>query len=115
MAEPTEEIAERKKEFRTAVGGTVVNRVHTSAELQGFDEAADLGTPGKYPFTRHIMPAGYRSRLWTMRQYAGFGTGEQTNERFKYLFKHGQTGFSVAFHLPAQEGYDCDHTRSAGE
>jgi len=110
----TEEMPERKKEFRTSVGGTVVNRVHTPADLEGLKEE-DIGLPGKYPFTRHIMPAGYRSRLWTMRQYAGFGTGEQTNERFKYLYKHGQTGFSVAFHLPTQEGYDSDHPQAAGE
>ena len=109
-----EEIPERKKEFRTSVGGTVVNRVHTPADLERLKEE-DIGFPGKYPFTRHIMPAGYRSRLWTMRQYAGFGTGEQTNERFKYLYKHGQTGFSVAFHLPTQEGYDSDHPLAAGE
>lgn len=110
----TEEMPERKKEFRTSVGGTVVNRVHTAADLEGLKEE-DIGFPGKYPFTRHIMPAGYRSRLWTMRQYAGFGTGEQTNERFKYLYKHGQTGLSVAFHLPTQQGYDSDNPRAAGE
>ncbi|MFC1992722.1 methylmalonyl-CoA mutase [Chloroflexota bacterium] len=112
--EKPEELEERKKEFRTSVGGTVVNRVHTAADLEGLNEE-DVGLPGKYPFTRHIMPAGYRSRLWTMRQYAGFGTGEQTNERFKYLYRHGQTGFSVAFHLPTQEGYDSDHPQAAGE
>ncbi|MFC2067858.1 methylmalonyl-CoA mutase [Chloroflexota bacterium] len=114
MEIPEEEIPERKKEFRTSVGGTIVNRVHTATDLEEH-KAGDIGVPGKYPFTRHIMPAGYRSRLWTMRQYAGFGIGEQTNERFKYLFKHGQTGFSVAFHLPTQEGYDSDNPRSEGE
>ena len=112
--EQHEEITERKKEFRTSVDGTVVKRIYTPADLKGPKEE-DIGVPGKYPFTRHIMPAGYRSRLWTMRQYAGFGTGEQTNERFKYLYKHGQTGFSVAFHLPTQQGYDSDHPRAAGE
>ncbi|MFC1926635.1 methylmalonyl-CoA mutase, partial [Chloroflexota bacterium] len=74
-----------------------------------------IGLPGEYPFTRHIMPTGYRGRLWTMRQYAGFGTVEETNKRYKYLYEHGQTGFSVAFHLPAQEGYDSDHPLATGE
>ena len=110
----TKNMTERKKEFRTSVGGNVIKRVYTPAELGELTEE-DIGVPGKYPFTRHIMPAGYRSRLWTMRQYAGFGSGEQTNERFKYLYKHGQTGFSVAFHLPTQEGYDSDHLRAVGE
>ena len=109
-----EELNQRKKKFRTTVGGPVVNRIYVPDDLEGLKEE-DIGFPGRYPFTRHIMPAGYRSRLWTMRQYAGFGTGEQTNERFKYLYKHGQTGFSVAFHLPTQEGYDSDHPRVMGE
>ncbi|MFC2066363.1 methylmalonyl-CoA mutase [Chloroflexota bacterium] len=109
-----EEMNERKKEFRTTVGGTVVKRVYTPADLEKHKEE-DIGTPGEYPFTRHIMPTGYRGRLWTMRQYAGFGTVEETNERYKYLYKQGQTGFSVAFHLPTQEGYDSDHPLSEGE
>ena len=111
--EKTEEMTERKKEFRTGVDGIVVNRVYTSADLEGIRE--DVGLPGEYPFTRHIMPTGYRGRLWTMRQYAGFGTVEETNERYKYLYKQGQTGFSVAFQLPTQEGYDSDHPLAAGE
>ena len=109
----TEEMTERKKEFRTGVDGIVVNRVYTSADLEGIKE--DIGLPGEYPFTRHIMPTGYRGRLWTMRQYAGFGTVEETNERYKYLYRQGQTGFSVAFQLPTQEGYDSDHPLAAGE
>jgi methylmalonyl-CoA mutase N-terminal domain/subunit len=109
----TEEMTERKKEFRTGVDGLIVNRVYTSADLKGSRE--DLGLPGEYPFTRHIMPTGYRGRLWTMRQYAGFGTVEETNERYKYLYRQGQTGFSVAFQLPTQEGYDSDHPLAAGE
>ena len=99
---------EKKEEFRTTLGGTLVNRVYTPSDLAGLKEE-DLGLPGEYPFTRHIMPNGYRGRLWTMRQYAGFGTVEETNERYKYLYQQGQTGFSVAFHLPTQEGYDSDH------
>ncbi len=108
------QITERKKEFRTTVGGSVVNRVYAPADLAGL-KAEDIGLPGEYPFTRNIMPAGYRSRLWTMRQYAGFGTVEETNERYKYLYQQGQTGFSVAFHLPTQEGYDSDHPLASGE
>jgi methylmalonyl-CoA mutase N-terminal domain/subunit len=109
-----EEMTELKKEFRTTVDGTVVKRVYTAADLKGLKEG-DIALPGEYPFTRHIMPTGYRGRLWTMRQYAGFGTVEQTNERYKYLYQRGQTGFSVAFHLPTQEGYDSDHPLAGGE
>ncbi len=110
----TEAMLERKREFKTTVDGTVVNRVYTPADLVGLSQE-DIGLPGKYPFTRHIMPNGYRGRLWTMRQYAGFGSVEETNERYKYLYRQGQTGFSVAFHLPTQEGYDSDHPLAAGE
>ena len=110
----TKGLRERKEEFRTTVDGFVVNRVYTPADLAGFNQE-DIGLPGEYPFTRHIMPSGYRSRLWTMRQYAGFGTVEETNERYKYLYEQGQTGFSVAFHLPTQEGYDSDHPLATGE
>ena len=110
----TEETAERKKEFKTTVGGNVVKRVYVPSDMGGLEEE-DVGLPGEYPFTRHIMPTGYRGRLWTMRQYAGFGTVEQTNERYKYLYKQGQTGFSVAFQLPTQEGYDSDHPLAEGE
>ncbi len=107
------EIRERKGEFRTTVDGTVVNRVYTPADLDKPEK--DTSLPGEYPFTRHIMPTGYRSRLWTMRQYAGFATVEETNRRYKYLYEQGNTGFSVAFHLPTQEGYDSDHPLAAGE
>jgi len=110
----TKELRERKEEFRTTVDGFVVNRVYTSADLEELNQE-DIGLPGEYPFTRHIMPSGYRSRLWTIRQYAGFGTVEETNERYKYLYEQGQTGFSVAFHLPTQEGYDSDHPLATGE
>jgi len=108
------EMVERKREFRTTVDGLVVKRVYTPADIAGLNQE-DIGLPGEYPFTRHIMPTGYRGRLWTMRQYAGFGTVDETNERYKYLYEQGQTGFSVAFHLPNQEGYDSDHPLSAGE
>jgi len=104
---------ERKQEFTTTVDGTVVNRVYTPADLAESDQDGSL--PGEYPFTRNIMPAGYRTRLWTMRQYSGFATVEETNKRYKYLYEQGQTGFSVAFHLPTQMGYDSDHPLAAGE
>ena len=104
---------ERKPEFRTTVGGTVIKPVYTPADLEGVPP--DRSLPGEYPFTRHIRANGYRSRLWTMRQYAGFATVEETNKRYKYLYGQGNTGFSVAFHLPTQEGYDSDHPLSRGE
>jgi len=110
----SEEMAERKEVFTTTVDGTVVNRVYTSADFEEPGQE-DIGLPGEYPFTRHIMPTGYRGRLWTMRQYAGFATVEETNKRYKYLYDQGQTGFSVAFHLPTQEGYDSDHPLAIGE
>jgi len=104
--------AERQKEFRTSIDGTLVNRLYTADDLGGDGQES---LPGEYPFTRHIMPAGYRSRLWTMRQYSGFATVEETNKRYKYLYEQGQTGFSVAFHLPTQTGYDSDHPLASGE
>jgi methylmalonyl-CoA mutase N-terminal domain/subunit len=110
----TEEMTERKKVFTTTVDGTAVSRVYTPDNLAGLTQE-EIGLPGEYPFTRHIMATGYRGRLWTMRQYAGFATVEETNKRYKYLYDQGQTGFSVAFHLPTQEGYDSDHPLAAGE
>jgi methylmalonyl-CoA mutase N-terminal domain/subunit len=83
--------------------------------LPGFDPDTALGRPGEYPFTRGVHPQMYRDRLWTMRQYSGFGTAEQANERFKFLLERGQTGLSVAFDLPTQMGYDSDHPRAEGE
>lgn len=108
-----EEELERKKEFKTTVDGTVVNRVYTSADLEQFQR--DTSLPGEYPFTRHVRSTGYRGRLWTIREYSGFATVEETNKRYKYLYEQGNTGFSVAFHLPTQEGYDSDHPLAAGE
>jgi methylmalonyl-CoA mutase N-terminal domain/subunit len=84
-------------------------------EAIGFDYAADLGEPGEYPFTRNIFPGGYRSREWTTRQYTGFGTPRETNERFRLMISHGQTGLNVAFDLPTQMGLDSDHPLSFGE
>jgi methylmalonyl-CoA mutase, N-terminal domain len=81
----------------------------------GFDYATDLGDPGEYPFTRSLHPQGYRSRAWTTRQYTGFGTPQETNERFKYMISHGQNGLNVAFDLPTQMGYDSDSPQAEGE
>ncbi len=105
---------ERKKKF-TTISGTEVNRLYTPVDVEDFDYDEKLGFPGEYPFTRGVQPTMYRGRLWTMRQYAGFGTAEETNKRFKYLLEQGQTGLSVAFHLPTQAGYDSDHPLSMGE
>ncbi|HEY5435989.1 MAG TPA: methylmalonyl-CoA mutase family protein [Candidatus Limnocylindrales bacterium] len=89
--------------------------IYTQADLPGFDPAVELGFPGEYPFTRGVQATMYRSRFWTMRQYAGFATAAETNERFRYLLEQGQTGLSVAFDLPTQMGYDSDAPESEGE
>ncbi|MFS8640336.1 MAG: methylmalonyl-CoA mutase family protein [Symbiobacteriaceae bacterium] len=109
-----ETVAEREAEFRT-ISGLPVKRVYTAADLEDFDPARDLGEPGEYPFTRGIYPTMYRGRLWTMRQYAGYATAEESNRRFKYLLEQGQTGLSIAFDLPTQIGYDADHPMAEGE
>ena len=100
---------------RLTDSGIEIRRVYGPADLEGWDAASQLGEPGEYPFTRGIRPDMYRGRLWTMRQYAGFGTAESTNERFKFLLGAGQTGLSCAFDLPTQMGYDSDHPRAEGE
>ncbi|HEY3054058.1 MAG TPA: methylmalonyl-CoA mutase family protein [Thermoanaerobaculia bacterium] len=103
-----------KKDF-TTVSGMEVNPLSTPADIASLDFNRDLAFPGEFPFTRGIHPTGYRGRLWTMRQFAGFGTAKQTNERFLYLLSHGQNGLSTAFHLPTLYGYDSDHPFSTGE
>jgi len=105
---------ERKREFVTS-SNIPIGRVYTPLDVRNLDYAQRLGFPGEYPYTRGIYPTMYRGRHWTMRQYAGFGTAEQTNARFKYLLKQGQTGLSVAFDYPTQVGYDCDHSLAKGE
>src|SRR5262249_15978569 len=98
--------------------GRYNRRVHgarTPDDLAGWNPAADLGEPGQYPFTRGTQPTMYRGRLWTMRQYAGFATAEESNRRYRYLLAHGVSGLSVAFDLPTQMGYDSDHPLAAGE
>jgi methylmalonyl-CoA mutase N-terminal domain/subunit len=92
-----------------------INELYTPEDLSDFDYSRDLSYPGKFPFTRGVQKDMYRGRLWTMRQYAGFGTALETNKRFKYLLEQGQTGLSVAFDLPTQIGYDSDHSLSSGE
>ena len=92
-----------------------VGRVYMPLDVSDFAYLQDLGFPGEYPFTRGVYPTMYRSRFWTMRQYAGFGTAEQTNQRFKYLLEQGQKGLSVAFDFPTQVGYDCSHPMASGE
>ncbi|HSB54689.1 MAG TPA: methylmalonyl-CoA mutase family protein, partial [Gemmatimonadales bacterium] len=89
--------------------------VYGARDLAGWDPAAQLGAPGAYPFTRGIHPTMYRGRLWTMRQFAGFGTAADTNRRYKVLLARGQTGLSVAFDFPTLMGYDSDHPRAEGE
>ena len=100
---------------RTTDAGIEVAPLYGPDALEGFDPERDLGRPGEFPFTRGVYPSMYRGRLWTMRQYAGMGAASQTNERFRYLLAHGQTGLSVAFDLPTQMGYDSDHPRAEGE
>ena len=104
----------RQPGFETSSGIPLKNS-YTPADIAGLDPIADLGRPGQYPFTRHVQPTGYRGRLWTMRQYAGFGTAEASNQRYRYLLEQGQTGLSVAFDLPTQIGLDPDHPMALGE
>jgi methylmalonyl-CoA mutase N-terminal domain/subunit len=105
---------EREGELFSTISG-VENEPLYSPENVELDYERDLGWPGAYPFTRGVYPSMYRGRLWTMRQFAGFGTAEETNIRFRYLLEHGQTGLSTAFDMPTLMGYDSDHPRSLGE
>ena len=109
-----EKTPERAAQF-TTVSGHPIRRLYTPADLSDWDPARDLGYPGEPPYTRGIHATMYRGRLWTMRQFAGFGTAEDTNRRFRYLLAQGQTGLSVAFDLPTLMGYDSDHPLSEGE
>src|SRR5579863_328320 len=99
----------------TTVSGVPIEALYTPESLNGFDPETDLGYPGQFPFARGVHASMYRSRLWTMRQFAGFGTPRQTNERFKFLLDRGQTGLSTAFDLPTLMGLDSDDARSLGE
>src|SRR5271166_6037187 len=109
-----EKSPERQKEF-TTVSSYPIRRLYTEDDLAGWDPARDLGFPGEPPYTRGIHATMHRSRLWTMRQFAGFGTAEDTNQRFRYLLAQGQTGLSTAFDLPTLMGYDSDHALAEGE
>ncbi|MET0261010.1 MAG: methylmalonyl-CoA mutase family protein [Gaiellaceae bacterium] len=105
---------ERQGELFSTISGLENEPLYTPERVE-LDYDRDLGYPGAYPFTRGVYPSMYRGRLWTMRQFAGFGTAEETNERFRYLLDHGQTGLSTAFDMPTLMGYDSDHARSLGE
>jgi methylmalonyl-CoA mutase N-terminal domain/subunit len=105
---------ERRKRFETS-SGIEIERLYTPADTADLDAVTDLGFPGTFPFTRGVQPTMYRGRFWTMRQYAGFGTADETNRRYRYLLEQGQTGLSVAFDLPTQMGYDSDHPVATGE
>ena len=109
-----ERTPEREALFET-MSGHPIEPLYTQEDLPGFDPDEKLGHPGEFPFTRGIYPSMYRGRLWTMRQFAGFGTVEETNERFRYLLDHGQHGLSTAFDMPTLMGLDSDHARSLGE
>jgi methylmalonyl-CoA mutase N-terminal domain/subunit len=109
-----EKSPERSSEF-TTISGHPIARLYTQADLADWDAERDLGVPGEPPYTRGIHPSMYRARLWTMRQFAGFGSAEDTNRRFRYLLSQGQNGISVAFDLPTLMGYDSDHSLAEGE
>ncbi|MBT9161493.1 MAG: acyl-CoA mutase large subunit family protein [Dehalococcoidia bacterium] len=106
--------SERRSNFTTA-SGLPIKRVYTAGQITDPDCQADLGMPGEYPFLRGVHRTGYRGQLWTMRMFAGFGTAEETNSRYRYLLEHGQTGLSVAFDYPTLDGYDTDHPLARGE
>lgn len=110
----TKKHPEREKFFLSG-SSKEVKRIYTNEDISKIDYNSEIGYPGMYPFTRGIQPTMYRGRLWTMRQYAGFGTAEESNKRYKYLLSQGQTGLSVAFDLCTQLGYDSDHSMSRGE
>jgi len=114
VAKVLKKMPERRPDF-VNTSGIPMARVYTPLDMEGFDYLAKLGLPGQYPYTRAVQPTAYRGRYWTMRQYAGFGSAEETNERYHFLLKSGQTGLSVAFDLPTQIGYDSDHPLAQGE
>jgi methylmalonyl-CoA mutase N-terminal domain/subunit len=110
----TKPVAERKEHF-TTLSGLPIDRLYTQDDLVGTDPETSIGYPGEFPYTRGIYPTMYRGRLWTMRQYAGFGTAIESNQRYRYLLSKGQAGLSVAFDLPTQIGMDSDHPLALGE
>jgi methylmalonyl-CoA mutase N-terminal domain/subunit len=114
LGKQLKESPERCERFITTSSRPIA-RLYTPIDLARFDYERDLGFPGEFPFTRGVYPSMYRGRLWTMRMFAGFGNAEQTNQRYRYLLEQGQTGLSVAFHLPTIQGIDSDHPMAAGE
>ena len=114
LGKTLERYAERRQKFVNG-SGDEIDRLYTPLDMGEIDYEAKLGFPGQYPFTRGVQPSMYRGRFWTMRQYAGFGTARESNERYKYLLRQGQMGLSVAFDLCTQIGYDSDHPMSRGE
>ena len=114
-ADPALKKAPERSPLFTTISGRPIERLYTPDSLVDFDYQRDLNQPGEFPYTRGIHPTGYRGRLWTMRQFAGYGTPEETNDRYKTLLKAGGTGLSVAFDLPTLMGRDPDHELSLGE
>ncbi|MHA1168093.1 MAG: acyl-CoA mutase large subunit family protein [Candidatus Hodarchaeales archaeon] len=114
LAKALNRYPERRKKFITT-SGDKIERIYGPTDLEDFDYFRDLGFPGEYPYTRGVQPTMYRGRLWTMRQFSGFGTAEETNKRFKFLLEQGQTGLSIAFHLPTLQGIDSDDPLALGE
>ena len=114
MSSPHDKDNELKRRFRT-LSGRELETFYTPEDLAGWDSEQQLGFPGEFPFTRGVYPTQYRSRLWTMRQYAGYGSAEESNARYRYLLAHGQAGLSVAFDLPTQIGLDSDNPFAVGE
>src|SRR5256714_15142347 len=104
---------QRKARF-TSLSGLEIGRLYGADDLKGWDAHSDLGAPGEFPYTRGVYSTMYRGRLWTMRQFAGFGSAEDTNRQFQYLLQHGQTGLSVAFDMPTLMGLDSDDPRARG-
>src|SRR5512144_1379392 len=107
-------LPERRKQFITN-SSEPINRIYTPLDTADLDYERDLGLPGEYPYTRGVHPTLHRGKLWTMRMFAGFGTAEETNTRFKYLLSQGQTGLSIAFDMPTLYGYDTDDPQATGE
>src|SRR5277367_4401656 len=115
MTEETKKKKQASDRKSASTTGLPMEAVISQDDLRGWNAERDLGDPGQFPFTRGVYPTMYRGRLWTMRQYAGFGTAAETNRRFRYLLEQGQTGLSVAFDLPTQIGLDSDHSMALGE
>ena len=114
LAKSLQKAPERQERFEIS-SETGVETLYTPEDIAGRDYNEFIGYPGEYPFTRGIQPTMYRGRLWTMRQYAGFASAEESNKRYRYLLEQGQTGLSIAFDLPTQIGYDSDHPLAQGE